>query len=72
MSKEASPMRAIRLKCMDCCGGSYTEVKYCPCDGVHSGLCSLWHLRFGYRPVTATQKFGKRFLDPGQMPGKIP
>jgi len=38
--------KAIRVKCVDCCCGSYKEVKLCPVLD-----CSLYPWRFG-RPLT--------------------
>lgn len=38
-------MRAIRLKCLDCCCGSASEVRKC-----HISDCSLHPYRFGKRP----------------------
>ena len=56
MSSQMTPMRAIRLKCLDCCCGSFREVQLCPSED-----CSLFPYRFGHRPkstentdVTAT------------------
>lgn len=40
-----TPLRAIRGKCRDCCCGSVTEVRRCPCQ-----TCSLWPYRLGHRP----------------------
>lgn len=40
-----TPMKAIRLKCLDCCCGSYKEVKLCPAED-----CTLHPYRFGKRP----------------------
>ena len=34
--------KAIRLKCIDCCGGNTAEVRKCP--ATH---CSLWRFRMG-------------------------
>ena len=34
--------KAIRLKCIDCCGGNTTEVRKCP--ATH---CPLWRFRMG-------------------------
>lgn len=34
--------KAIRLKCLDCCGGNTAEVRKCP--ATH---CSLWRFRMG-------------------------
>lgn len=49
MSKEEmkvyTPLKAIRLKCLDCSNGSFVEVKYCPCEN-----CTLWPYRLGHRP----------------------
>lgn len=46
--KHISPLKAIRLKCLDCCCGSSHEVKLCPCT-----KCSLYHFRFGKNPNRA-------------------
>lgn len=43
--KYVPPLRAIRLRCLDCSGDSYTEVELCPVTN-----CSLWHYRFGKNP----------------------
>ena len=43
-----TPIKAIRKKCLDCCGGSAYEVSMC-----NSLSCSLWAYRFGVRPTTA-------------------
>lgn len=40
-----TPLKAIRLKCLDCCCGQYKEVRLCPSDD-----CSLWIYRFGHNP----------------------
>lgn len=37
-----SRAKAIRLKCLDCCGGNTAEVRKCP--ATH---CSLWRFRMG-------------------------
>lgn len=39
-----TPIRAIRLKCLDCCGTA-NEIKLCTCK-----TCSLYPYRFGKRP----------------------
>lgn len=44
-NKKMSPLRAIKLRCIDCCGGSYSEVKECP-----SVSCSLYPFRLGKNP----------------------
>ena len=48
-----SPLRAIRLHCLECCAGNPSEVRLCP-----SSMCHLWPCRFGKRPETA-QRQGK-------------
>ena len=40
--KRITPMKAIRLKCLDCCCGSSKEVELCPCEN-----CPLYLFRFG-------------------------
>ena len=40
-----SPLKAIRLKCIDCMCGQVREVKLCPIDD-----CSLYPFRFGKNP----------------------
>ena len=43
--KRESPLKAIRLKCFDCSGGSANEVKLCPVTN-----CELYPFRFGKNP----------------------
>lgn len=38
-------MRAIRAKCVDCCGGNAAEVRKCVAVD-----CALWPLRMGTQP----------------------
>ena len=45
MEYKTNPVKAIREKCLDCCGNSSTEVKYC--SGVN---CPLYPFRFGKNP----------------------
>ena len=40
-----TPLKAIRLKCLDCMCGSSNEVKLCPIP-----TCPLFEYRFGHRP----------------------
>lgn len=40
-----TPVKAIRLKCLDCCCGSSTEVRLCPVTD-----CPLHPFRFGKNP----------------------
>ncbi len=43
--KTPRPLRAIRLKCLDCSGWGYKEVELCE----HKS-CVLYELRFGKKP----------------------
>ncbi len=38
-------LKAIRAKCLDCCGGNASEVRKCVCTN-----CPLWPLRMGSQP----------------------
>ena len=40
--KRTSPLKAIRAKCLDCCGFQMGEVRLCPSED-----CPLWKYRFG-------------------------
>jgi hypothetical protein len=40
-----TPLKAIRLKCLECCAESSNEVKVC-----HMKDCPLWAFRFGKNP----------------------
>lgn len=50
--KRISPLKAIRLKCLDCSCGSSNEVKLCPVV-----KCPLYPFRHGHNP-----NIGKREL----------
>lgn len=41
-------LKAVRLKCLECMGGSSMEVRQCP-----SVDCELWPFRFGRNPWRA-------------------
>ena len=41
-AKRISPLKAIRLKCLDCCCGSAFEVRRCEVR-----RCPLWKFRMG-------------------------
>ena len=43
--KNATPLRAIRLKCLDCCAGQAREVRLCAAND-----CPLWIYRSGHKP----------------------
>ena len=40
-----TPIKAIRAKCLDCCGGQPKEVRLCACE-----KCPLFPYRLGHRP----------------------
>ena len=46
-----TPMKAIRSKCVDCCGGSSKEVKECTMEG-----CPLFYFRLGKNPNMKPRK----------------
>ena len=68
MRRARTPIKAIREYCVDCSETAKT-IAYCPCDGLHSTWCPLWVFRFGIRPETAAEKYGKHVVTPGLMPG---
>jgi len=47
----ATPWKAIRAKCLECCYGSPKEVRECPCPD-----CPLYPYRLGRKEYTATQR----------------
>lgn len=46
-----TPLRAIRLKCLDCCCGQAWEVRDCSCPD-----CGLYPYRLGKNPARARLK----------------
>lgn len=52
------PLKAMRLKCLECSGDSWREVQLCQVFD-----CPLWSYRLGRRPTTATQR-SPEWLDP--------
>lgn len=49
----ASPIKSIRAKCLDCCGGSESEARKCT-----ALACPLWPLRMGRNVYHASAKGG--------------
>lgn len=47
-----TPMKAIRLKCLDCCVGNANEVRLCSISS-----CPLYAYRFGHRPPKGIQEY---------------
>lgn len=45
LTRNLTPMKAIRKKCLECCCGQRNEVALC-----HIEDCALWAYRFGKRP----------------------
>lgn len=45
--KHLTPIKAIRAKCLDCCGGSSKEVRDCTAGD----SCPLFPYRLGKRPA---------------------
>ena len=43
--KRMSPLKALRLRCLDCCGGSSPEVRICVAVS-----CPSWPFRMGTNP----------------------
>jgi len=43
--KLLTPIQSIRAKCLDCCCGSYKEIRLCPVKN-----CALYPYRMGKRP----------------------
>ena len=44
-----TPIKAIRAKCLDCCGGDKQEVRMCPVSD-----CPIFPYRMGHRPQMDT------------------
>ena len=52
-----NPMKAIRAKCLDCCGDSAHEVKACPCSA-----CPLYPFRLGKNPYRKAREYSPEEL----------
>lgn len=52
--KHISPLKAIRLKCLDCSCGSSNEVKLCPV-----AKCPLYPFREGHNPNIPKREMSK-------------
>lgn len=50
--KRMSALKAIRLKCLDCCCGSSNEVKLCTVP-----RCHLYPFREGHNPYIAKREY---------------
>ena len=47
-----NPIKAIRLKCLDCCCGSEQEVRLCTCE-----FCAVWPFRMGKNPYRTKREY---------------
>ena len=52
--KPTTPLKAIRLKCLDCCCNNAAEVRRC-----HIEDCALWAYRHGHRPGWESKRRAK-------------
>ena len=52
------PLKAIRAKCLDCCGNSKQEVRLCVAKD-----CPLYQYRMGCRPITYLKRLNKSYGD---------
>ena len=50
-----SPMKAIRLHCLECSGDSYKEVKLCV-----NPECIIYPYRFGVNPYNKKSSYAKK------------
>lgn len=53
-----TPIKAIRAKCMDCCGFQYSEVEKCTVP-----KCPLFPYRFGKRPRELSDITGEHTIE---------
>jgi hypothetical protein len=58
-----TPLKAIRLKCLDCTGHQKNEIKACP-----SVDCPLWKFRLNIHPFTK-KNLSNPFLEPNNFVG---
>ena len=55
MEERITRGKAIRLKCLDCCCGSSTEVRKCPAED-----CPLWRYRMGNEKKAQGANFAEK------------
>ena len=56
--KKLTPIQSIREKCLDCCCGSYKEIRLCTIKD-----CALYPYRMGTRPSKATLESMEAFYE---------
>jgi len=61
-----SPMEVFRAKSLDCCGGSFQEVRYCVATP-----CPLWHVPDEQQSIPGSIKRGSP-RRPGYIPRQSP
>ena len=75
MIRKLTTLKAIRLKCLDCCAGNKNEVKLCTCE-----QCPLYVYRFGHIPspaptyddgVEVTDELRQRWKESGERMRKL-
>lgn len=54
LPKHRNPVKVIRDKCLECCGGSSKEVELCSVE-----KCPLWRFRFGKNPYRKKQEMSE-------------
>ena len=65
--ESTSVLKAIRLKCLDCCCDSAYEVKLCPCE-----KCPLHPFRFGKNPYRSKKEYTEEQLEKMRAQGLDP
>lgn len=53
-TSNTNPVKAIRLKCLDCSGGSSIEVDKCPVK-----QCPIWPFRYGRNPYRTKRELSE-------------
>ena len=64
---QVSPLRALRLKCLDCCNGSVREVRLCTAVD-----CPSWPFRMGKNPWRKSLTGKERAERQARFSGKSP
>ena len=55
--QQMTPLKAIRLNCLDCMNGNAAEVNLCPMEN----KCSLWPFRFGTNPFNKKREYSEEY-----------
>lgn len=62
-----TPLKSIRLRCLDCCGYQAKEVRLCSCTD-----CALWPFRFGRNPNVQMTDARRLALEKARLSKKNP